>query len=271
MEERQQPEVWFGSWWRDYVEIAPHAERAVASLRPQGGICGMDHVAIRTFGTPHLGLNQLAPALAEAGYDQTGSYDFVQKRLRAASYSHKSGSLPRIFVSELLVDAFSDSVRDIIARCAGQQRHEAPELLWNPACDWKTISSSDYQILLAESEYAAWVGAYGLRVNHFTIGFDQLSGFGSLEEVNGHLQRQGFQLNGGDNLIQGSKERLLEQSSTIAEMIDWEFSDGALQRIRSCYVEFARRYRYTSGVLFDKFVMAQADTIFESTDMNRKQ
>lgn len=231
----------------------------------------MDHVAIRTLGTPRLGLHQLAPVLADAGYEQTGSYDFVQKRLRAASYSHRSGSVPRIFVSELLADAFSDSFRDIIDRLVAQQDHEAEELLWNPACDWARVSSSDYEVLLAESEYAAWVGAYGLRINHFTVGFDQLSGFQSLEEVNRHLQDHGFQLNGGANLIHGSKERLLQQSSTIAELIDWKFGDGTVRRVRSCYVEFARRYRDALGVVFDEFVMAQADTIFESTHMNRQK
>ena len=269
MDEERTVRGWFEPWWDAYVEIAPHAEPARALLRPSGGILGMDHIAVRTFATPRLGMRRLAPRLEAAGYQQTGSYEFGEKRLRAVSYSHRSAPLPRIFISELVLSAFTREFRELVSRCDSRQEHDAPDLLWNPECPWRTLSSTEYATLRAESEYGAWVGAYGLRVNHFTIGFQQLSGFESLEEVNDHLLASGFELNGGTQPIQGSKERLLEQSSTVAELVDLKFSDGKVERVRSCYVEFARRYRDNMGNLFDRFVTSQADTIFESTDMNR--
>jgi hypothetical protein len=43
------------------------------------------------------------------------------------------------------------------------------------------------------------------------------------------------------------------------------FTDGT-RAIPSCYYEFARRYRLPGGELFQGFVAASADRIFESTD-----
>ena len=229
----------------------------------------MDHVAIRTYATPRLEMRRLESVIERAGYVKTGTYDFKEKRLRAASYSHRSSPLPRIFVSELIVNTFGNEVQEIIERCDARQEHDAADLLWNPRCSWRSISSDEFEVLLAESEYAAWVGAYGLRVNHFTVGFEQLSGYHSLGEVNRHLQENGFRLNGGKQAIQGSEGGLFEQSSTVAELVDWTFGDGEVRRVRSCYVEFARRYQDKSGLLFDGFVTSHADNIFESTDMKR--
>ena len=76
-------------------------------------------------------------------------------------------------------------------------------------------------------------------------------------------------MNGGKQSVKGSKQQLLEQSSTVAELVDWQFSDGVVREVRSCYVEFARRYRDATGRHFDGFVTSHADQIFESTDMNR--
>ncbi|MFP5459729.1 MAG: DUF1338 domain-containing protein, partial [Bacteriovoracia bacterium] len=56
----------------------------------------------------------------------------------------------------------------------------------------------------------------------------------------------------------------LEQSSTLANNIAVTFDDGELT-IPACYYEFARRYPLPSGDLYQGFVAASADKIFEST------
>jgi len=45
-----------------------------------------------------------------------------------------------------------------------------------------------------------------------------------------------------------------------------KFADGDRHEIPTCYYEFARRYRDREGALFQGFVTASADKIFESTD-----
>ncbi|MGL4896671.1 MAG: DUF1338 domain-containing protein, partial [Shewanella sp.] len=63
-------------------------------------------------------------------------------------------------------------------------------------------------------------------------------------------------------------EVLLEQSSTMADTIAVEFSDGVLE-IPSCFYEFALRYPKANGELYTGFVAASADKIFESTNVNK--
>ena len=64
--------------------------------------------------------------------------------------------------------------------------------------------------------------------------------------------------------MKGSKEVCLEQSSTLANNIEVEFEDGKLT-IPACYYEFAKRYPMKNGELYQGFVAASADKIFEST------
>ena len=79
------------------------------------------------------------------------------------------------------------------------------------------------------------------------------------------LKENGFELNNSGGEIKGSKEVLLEQSSTLADKIEVEFSDNKLI-IPSCYFEFAKRYAMKDGSLYQGFVAQSADKIFESTD-----
>ena len=83
--------------------------------------------------------------------------------------------------------------------------------------------------------------AFGLRANHFTVRVNALQRFGGLPELDAFLVRNGFALNDAGGRIKGSAVVYLEQSSTLAEPVEVEFSDG-VRRIPGCYYEFARRY-----------------------------
>jgi hypothetical protein len=130
------------------------------------------------------------------------------------------------------------------------------------------VSFTEYQTLLDESEYAAWVAAFGFRVNHFTVDVNSLSTFPDLHALDAFLVEQGFALNTSGGMVKGTVADRLEQSSTLADAIEVAFSDRKA-RIPSCYYEFARRYPLPSGELFHGFVPASADKIFESTDVRR--
>jgi hypothetical protein len=118
---------------------------------------------------------------------------------------------------------------------------------------------------LAESEYAAWMAAWGYRANHFTVNINRLADFETIEQVNAALKAAGFVLNTVGGEVKGDPEVMLEQSSTMADKAEVPFSDG-VRTIPSCFYEFALRYPQADGVLYPGFVEASADKIFESTN-----
>jgi hypothetical protein len=171
-----------------------------------------------------------------------------------------------VFVSELVLDEVSPRARAIIDGLVAQLPPEfgaRADLPW-AGRPWR-IDRSDYEILLAESEYAAWLAAFGFRVNHFTVDVNALSTFPDLESLCAFLVEHGFLLNAAGGVIKGTPAQHLEQAATRADAIEVGFVDGKT-KIPSCYYEFARRYPLPSGELFHGFVPTSADRIFESTD-----
>ena len=136
---------------------------------------------------------------------------------------------------------------------------DTPAFLYAGA-PWQ-VSHTDYQTLLAESEYAAWMAAWGYRANHFTVNINRLKDFDTIQQVNAALKAAGFVLNTVGGEVKGDPEVMLEQSSTMADKAEVPFSDG-VRTIPSCFYEFALRYPQADGVLYPGFVEASADKIF---------
>ena len=89
------------------------------------------------------------------------------------------------------------------------------------------------------------------------------------EKVNEFIKENNFLLNSSGGEIKGTKEGLLQQSSTMANHIDVKFSDGTYS-IPGCYYEFAQRFPDESGKLYSGFIAQSADKIFESTNFYKK-
>src|SRR5690606_33166145 len=119
------------------------------------------------------------------------------------------------------------------------------------------VSSEDYQALLAESEYAAWMAAWGYRANHFTVSVNYLTRYNELTEVNTALKQAGFVLNTSGGEIKGGADVCLAQSSTMADKMPVQFSDKKIE-IPSCFYEFAQRYKMADGNYYKGFVAASA-------------
>jgi hypothetical protein len=256
--------------WEGYLRITPQAARIHALLAGRGERIVNDHVAFRTFDVEPIGIESVAAPFLAAGYRYQGEYDFPEKQLYARSYAPPGAHLPRLFVSELRSDRFSPELRAEVARLAGQvpaaKRGSVALFLDEPT--WQPITYASYQRLLAESEYAAWVAAFGLRVNHFTVFYNGLTSFDSLAEFSRWLAAQGFPMNESGGLVKGTPAELLEQSSTLASRVQWTFAGGERHTIPSCYYEFARRYPDPkTGELYPGFIAQSADKIFESTDV----
>ncbi len=260
--------VLFANLWQDYVAVTPSAKnvhRLFGNSQQEEVI--NDHIALRTFNLPKVGLDKLAAHFIALGYEECGEYHFEAKKLYAKHYEHPDRSLPKVFISELLLDKCSAYLRETITELVEQIPAEAvtaDNFLYS-GTHWQ-VSQATYEKLLAESEYAAWVAAWGYRANHFTVSVNDLTSFSTLEQVNSALKDAGFLLNTSGGEIKGSAQVYLEQSATLADLHTVQFSDGEAT-IPSCFYEFARRYPLTNGMLYTGFVAASADKIFESTNV----
>jgi hypothetical protein len=226
-----------------------------------------DHIALRTFNLPKINRKSLGECFRSWGYQRVEDLPFPEKKLWATYYSHPDSSLPKVFISELILEEFpaelQDWIRDL-CRPVEQIQKITPEFFLKS--NWDPCSFEKYEKFYPMSEYAAWTAAFGVQVNHFTILFNELKTFQSLEELNSLLLSEGFSLNMSGGAIKGSPAELLEQSSTLARKIPWKFANYETKNIMGCYYEFARRYLIPgSTLLFQGFSAKSADKIFEST------
>jgi hypothetical protein len=266
-----QASEFFDSLWQQYIKVTPQANRIQALFKSHGESVLNDHVAFRTFANSPVSLAKLEPQLISMGYQAYGAFRFENKHLVARCYKHpEHDELPKVFLSELLVDELPDNCQAIIQTMIKQIPADAvqsPAVFWSGTL-WQPLSFDDYQTLTEHSEYAAWLSTMGLQANHFTVSINLLEGFTSIEQVNQLLLDQGYRLNEVGGLVKGSPSVYLEQSSTMADKIEYTFSDAKTSTIPSCFYEFARRHKTPDGVLFDSFIEGNADKIFDSTNSN---
>ena len=251
--------------WQDYLELNPDAQKIYTLFGSEDQVVN-DHIALRTFNLPQVNIEKLAAPLLSNGYVEAGSYEFKKKKLVAKHFKHPDPNLPKVFISQLLVEKFSEQLQQTISELIeqlSQQTVSADNFLCSGK-PWE-ISFSTYQKLLSESEYAAWVAAFGYRPNHFTVSINHLKHFDSIDAVNQLVLDNGFAMNSVNGLVKGSAGVGLQQSSTMANKVDVVFTDFTV-KIPSCFYEFALRHDI-EGQLFDGFIADSADKIFESTDV----
>jgi hypothetical protein len=257
--------------WQDYHRVTPDAPKIEELMRKRGEDFVNDHVAYRTFNIPGIRRQDLGRIFEQWGYKMASApedeLDFPDKKLKANYWMHDDPRMPKVFVSELLLEKCSPELQKWVrsfaepaARKIGKL--EAKHLM---QANWEPVRYEDYERFYPESEYAAWTAAIGIRINHFTVLVNSLTTFKSLQEVNDFLRGSGFALNEAGGVIKGTPSELLEQSSTMAKKVDWTFAGGVRKPLMGCYYEFARRYPLPNGKLFQGFIPKSADKIFEST------
>lgn len=246
-----------------------------------------DHIAFRTLGVPHLGIASFEKIFLHYGYQKRDYYYFEGKKLDAYWFSPPEPHYPRIFVSELRVKELSQEAQRIIQNYTDEVKSDpvdsldledgaaVDEFMHQPL--WRTPSLNDYLTLLKESEYAAWVIYNRYYLNHFTISVHNLpEGYATVAEFNEFLEKRGFKLNDSGGKVKESPDGGLLQSSTVAQMLEAEFTNGEKHVISGSYVEFAERRVLPEFVGLpadqiqrqhrrDGFEAANADKIFEST------
>lgn len=257
--------------WKRYARLTPDADKVQSLLKERGETVVNDHVAFRTFNLPGIDRLHLGKIFEKWGYKPVEDLDFPEKKLTATYYVHPEPNLPKFFISELLVEKFppelQEWIRQVSAPALSEKRakdRENAEFFLEDS--WGPIQLGDYQKYYQTSEYAAWTAAFGIQVNHFTVLVNSLKSFKTLQELNDFVQKNGFELNAAGGVVKGNPQELLEQSSTMAKRIPWNFSGGVKKDIMGCYYEFARRYPIPgTEKLFQGFIPKSANKIFEST------
>lgn len=256
--------------WVDYCKLNPAAKRIHDLFVERGDEVINDHIALRTFNHPRLGIESLAQHFKKHGYVEKGEYTFVEKKLFAKHYEHPNENNPKIFISELELEKVSPFIRDTVNTLVDQVTEDMIKddcfpMMGRP---WR-MTYRTYADLAKESEYASWVAAYGFRPNHFTVNINRLKSFDQIQDLNQFIKSNGFTLNSSGGEVKGTTTDYLEQSSTMASEIPVKFDDGSTHDIPGCYYEFAKRYPLENGKLYQGFVAKSADKIFESTNKIR--
>jgi hypothetical protein len=291
--EQQTPlNIFLNILFKRYQEKVPAVRKITDALVAQGVVASQydivnDHVAFRTLGVRHLGIHSFEKIFLHHGYQKRDYYYFESKKLNAYWYASPSDQYPRIFMSELVVDQLSAQAQQII--------HQYTDSITSDPVDkldlnngrqigeffhqslWRLPSKKDYEVLLAESEYAAWVIYNRYYLNHYTISVHALkNGYNHIEEFDAFVESLGIRLNTSGGKIKVSGDGLLKQSSTVAEMQDATFACGETMSIAGSYVEFAERLplpeyadlpakELTTAHRRNGFETNNADKIFEST------
>lgn len=246
-----------------------------------------DHIAFRTLGVAHLGIQSLEKIFLHYGYQKMDYYFFNEKKLNAYWYAPPDPKYPRIFISELRVNDLSPEAREIMLSYTNEVKSDPVDALNLDDAEqvdhflhsslWRLPALADYKALAVESEYAAWVIYNRYYLNHFTVSVHNLKeGYNTIEQFNAFLERKGFVLNDAGGKIKRSPDGALHQSSTVAEMTEATFAGGQTEKISGSYVEFAERRVLDVYTDLDKseitrrhrregFEAANADKIFEST------
>jgi hypothetical protein len=293
----------FGKLWTHYFSLVPIAPKLIDDFKKRGDEWIEDHVAYRTLPGEHTGAHILQGVFEALGYKRMDDYNFEEKQLKAFWMcppdidAHSREASPKIFISELMPNKFSAEFQEIIRRHSSQvtasplprikalkekvkagDKEAAKEFaaecvgLLTSLPAWNRPSIKDYEVLRKESEYAAWTMLFGHQINHFTVSVHLMKTFSGIHPLADFLDKDlKVSMNKSGGIVKGTPDLLLEQISTMAASVNYNFQDGQMS-VPYGFVEFAYRYplagKKSDGLwssYYQGFVTSNADKIFEST------
>lgn len=265
-------DIIFSRLWSNYIYSNPSAGRIHDLFISEGEEVINDHIAFRTIDLPEVDIDVISKPFTRNGYVAKGEYVFENKHLFARHFELPDDPFaPRVFISQLKTRDFSLFVQSLFRELMNKTAKctlMSPELIFMGSV-FEPLSYEKYKRLLEESEYAAWFYVFGFRANHFTVSINSLRKHNDIYKVNKLLKGNGFELNSSGGEVKGTPEELLQQSSTMADIVKIKFTEGEFE-IPSCYYEFAQRFPDASGNLYSGFIAKSADKIFESTNFYKK-
>jgi len=289
--------------WAAYKRRVSYAATYEKMVLEKGGERHNDHIAFRTFnlymgdpseGALPAGITGISRIFEALGYERKDRYDFLEKKLTAYHFEHKTNpDNPKIFISQLEVDKLPDAAAAIIknslkiahdpltstdqelllglARGETLDSHSGTMLLESLtdffARHWDIPARKDIEELNKYSQYAAWTLLHGNSVNHFTawINKQNVREWPDIEATVEALRAAGIPMKKEYEGERGSK---LRQSSTeaVMEKVDVREADGSIGKIdwSYAYYELAERGK-VDGKEFTGFLGEQATNLFEMT------
>ena len=259
--------------WSDYIHQNPSAGKIFNLFTDEGEKVVNDHIAFRTLDYPEINIDVLADQFIRNGYVPKGEYVFRDKHLFARHYELPGEkNMPRVFISQLILADCTQYIQKTFRKLmdkTGKVRFASDDLIFSGSL-FSPLSYEVYTRLREESEYAAWFYVFGFRANHFTVSINSLNKYNDIYKVNELLKKNGFLLNNSGGEVKGTPDDLLQQSSTMADIVRIKFIEGEFE-VPACYYEFAQRFPDSSGQLYSGFIAKSADKIFESTNFYQKK
>ncbi|MFP2927375.1 DUF1338 domain-containing protein [Pyxidicoccus sp. 3LG] len=241
--------------WERYASEVPYARTFV---QLSGGSFRNDHVALRSLARPGGGIALFSQPFGRLGWKAAGAYTFPDAHLSAIYMSHPAG-LPRVFISELKSEELSPRARELLAALPMDPpppSHEDVEAL---AAWFSPPPPPDEASLLElekESQYGAWLLAFGRKVNHFTGSVDDV------EVWQRRMREAGVPMKAD---IEGAAGTSLRQTATHAAPLPVTLASGGTRAWPYAYFEIAQR-----SPDFDGFLGPQARALFDMTKRGDK-
>ncbi|ADO75909.1 DUF1338 domain-containing protein [Stigmatella aurantiaca] len=234
--------------WNRYAAEVPFARTFV---QLSGGSFRNDHVALRSLARLGGGIALFERVFERLGWKRAGEYTFPETHLAAIYMAHPEG-LPRVFLSELKAEELSPRARELLA--ALPEDPPPPEPV-EALAEWFRAPPPPREAALLElekeSQYGAWLLAFGRKVNHFT---------GSVDDVEAWQQRMREAGVPMKKEIEGERGGALRQTATHASPLTVALQEGGSRAWPYAYFEIAQRAPH-----FDGFLGPQARALFEMT------
>ena len=295
--------------WQTYRDRVPYARQYETMILEAEGTVANDHIAFRTLGmgiegargVTRLGIAYLEPLIQWLGYEQAGEYHFPDRHLYARHYRHPQQdefNLPKLFISELLVDELPPAIaahiyntvntgrffsladwppyqrqtQSALSQPLELSRRELEALVEVFSRPWQPPRKQVVEAVNAVSQYGAWVLLHGYAVNHFTgfINCQNTSKYPDIASTVEGLKARGVPMK---PTLEGSFDSGLQQITTkaVTEPVWVITEDGWPDEITwsYAYYELAQRHLVTTPTgettLFEGFIGPQAKHLFEMT------
>jgi hypothetical protein len=246
----------FDSLWARFRATAPTALKVHEALEAINGRVVIDHVALRTLNVGPVPLAVLSRVLADIGFVAFDEYAHPGRPVYSVAFRPLKPGLPKIFLSELMVERLSVPSRRILQ---GLLEHAdfppaLDERLFHSGVHWGAIDAASYSTLADESDYAAWFASQGFTPNHFTALVNDLPAIPSIDEVIELAQQMDVEISQVGGLIKGSALTGLQQAATEPERLEYLTSDRRVLQVPGSFYEFALRYPLADGKLYEGFL-----------------
>lgn len=288
--------------WQEYRQRVPYAQVYEQMIHQAGGTVANDHIAFRSLrltleraeGPIDLGIDYLARIAEAWGYTAAGEYFFPDQHLYARHYQpppqQKDLNLPKLFISELVVEALPDPIPQLIQEAVASialplmlsRSDLMAEILEEPdikqlagifSRPWQPPLKSVVETVNQTTQYGAWVLLHGYGVNHFTgyVNRQQTSQYPDIETTAQGLMERGVPMKPE---IEGDRGSGLRQTATqaVTELVTVrEDLSGKEIQIPWTYAYFEIAQRGQVEVspgehkLFEGFLGPQASNLFQMT------